>query len=176
MDSLMPTYFKPCGPEEYALLGELLDAYRDDLRKADARVTLLFAFSESDGKHALMKHKHRVLGRCQVNSTQDRAEGKGDATITLDGEWWALALPNRRRALLHHELSHIAPWCEKHDPLGRPKLSSRPGDWENDGFDEVVEIYGDDAPEKRWLNSVTTRLAERGLPFGEVGGAKEGAA
>jgi hypothetical protein len=162
----MPTTYEPADAETYALLEELIAEHRADLAKAGATITLLFAYSDSD-KPAIRHHGFAVAGCARVNPYLDRVEGKGDATITLDGDGWKLRSAARRRALLHHELCHIGTCPGKVDALGRPKLKSVPGDWENDGFNLVVKLYGDDAPEKRWLNSVEAQLAQLDLPMGD---------
>lgn len=163
----MPTTYAPCGPDEYALLTALIDEHRGDLKAVGATITLLFAYGD-DGKPAMKKKNQRILGMAKINNLKDRVEGKGDATITLDGDWWHDKTNRRRLALLHHELSHIGTDDDqKHDDIDRPILKSIPGDWENDGFYAVARIYGDDAPEVAYLKGVQAGIAQRGLPFGE---------
>jgi hypothetical protein len=166
----MAKVFSECGAEEYSLLDSLIRRYRDDLAAAKARVTLLFAADE-DGGPALLHHGQQVAGMAKVNSYRDKVEGKADATITLDEDSWRGRTERQRRALLHHELSHVGWERGKYDPLGRPKLHSVHGDWENDGFYEICRIYGEDAPERRYLEGVRERLRQIGLPLadGETG-------
>lgn len=163
----MPATFHKADESVYAMLAELIKTYRDDLRLARAQITLLFAVS-TNGRPAMTHHGFSVLGRVQVNSLQDRAEGKGDATIVFDGDKWPEMSEARRKALMHHELSHIDRWGGKLDALSRPRLSLRPGDWQNDGFNQVVAIYGNDAPERRWLNSVEEMLSQGTLFDGDA--------
>lgn len=163
----MPATFHNADESVYAMLAELIDTYRDDLKAARAKITLLFAVSTNE-KPAMTHHGFKVLGRVQINSLQDRAEGKGDATIVFDGDRWPELSESRQKALMHHELSHIARWGKKNDAIGRPKLALRPGDWQNDGFNQVVAIYGDDAPERRWLNAVEESLRQQRLFDGDA--------
>jgi hypothetical protein len=170
----MATFYEPADAETYALLGEIIAEHRTDLLAVGAKITLLFATSDTPGRPAMRHHGFAVAGCARVNPYVDRVEGKGDATITLDGDSWKSRSAARRRALLHHELCHLGTSPGKLDALGRPKLHLKPGDWENDGFDEVVRLYGDDAPEKRWLNSVEERLAQMELPMGAPAPTAEG--
>lgn len=162
----MGTFYKECGPDEYEMLAALIDKYRDDLKEADARITLLFASSDKEGVPALKARGHAAAGRAQVNNAQDRAEGKADATIAIDFDSWSKRTDMRKLALIHHELAHVG--CErgKVHPDGRPKLYLRPADWETDGFDEVVAIYGPDAQERRNLDAIEDRLRQECLPMG----------
>ena len=162
----MGTYFKEASPEDYGLLWDIIKQHRDDLTEAKAKFTLLLAFSDDSEKPALKRRGKAVAGRVVVNSTQDRAEGKADATITVDGESWGLRSETRRRALLHHELCHVGCHRGQRHPDGRPKLFGVDADWETDGFDEVVAIYGDDAQERRNLNAIEQRLRQESLPMG----------
>lgn len=163
----MAKYYQECGPDVYEVLAELIEEYRHDLKACGARISLLFITSLEGDEPALKHHGQPVAGRCHINGLQDRAEGKADATITLDVHMWNKRSPEWRKALLHHELTHIARWDRSitPDPLDRPTLKPRHGDWENDGFFEIAAIYGDDAPEVRYLRAVEERLGQGRLPF-----------
>jgi hypothetical protein len=165
----MPVTYDECGPEEYEILGRLKRQYRDDLVEAKARIALFFVSdTESSNIPALMVRGKVARGSAKVNSVGDRAEGKADATIRLDRFCWERASPKERTALIHHELSRIGcPNPKKTDSLGRPVLKPVHADWETDGFDEIIQIYGEDAPEKINLNIIRERLRVQGLQFGE---------
>jgi hypothetical protein len=158
----MATTYQKCDETVRELLDELLEKYRGDLVDAEATIELLFAFG------GIRKEGMLVLGRCKINSLQDRAEGKCDVTITLDGDRWPHLPDKRRRALLHHELSHIEDWdVEDHgtDDLGRPALKARHGDWSFDGFDRILDLYGDQSIEHANLAMIAEKHRQMTLPI-----------
>lgn len=167
----MPAYYKKAedhDPGAYDILAGLVKRYRSDLEGCGAQITILFAFSLKAGKPAIKHRGQSVDGSAEVNSLKDRVQGKGDATITLNGDTWTAKTAKRKTALVHHELCHIGVHVDgdgmpKHDDLGRPELRGVFGDWENDGFYEIARLYGDDAPEVRYLNGVQRTIAERQL-------------
>lgn len=152
----MATILTRADDDAYAMLADLIAEHRTDLADCDVepRILLLFAASDQAGKPAMKHRGMRCLGQCKVHSYRDKVEGKPDATITLDAEWWEDAPHRRQLALLHHELSHIDRYDGVIDDGGWARLQSRPGDFEFDGFHEVMQIYGDDAPEQRNINGI----------------------
>jgi hypothetical protein len=72
----------------------------------------------------------------------------------------------RRRALLHHELTHIEAWDRTRDDIGRPALQTRHGDWNFDGFHRIVELYGEQSVEYRNLAMIAEMHRQLNLPFG----------
>jgi hypothetical protein len=164
------TTYQKCDETVRELLGELLEQYRGDLQDAGATIELLFAFG-SDGKPALKSRGQIVLGRCKINSLQDRAEGKADATIVLDGNRWPHWPEQRRLAVLHHELTHIDTWERgdgDRDDLGRPSLKIRYGDWDFDGFHQMIELYGAFSVESRNLKIIAETHQQLQLPFADM--------
>ena len=172
----MATTYQKCDETVRELLDELLQKHRSDLIDAQATIELLFAFG-TDGKPALKKSGQVVLGRCKINSLQDRAEGKADATITLDGDRWPKMNDRRRLALLHHELTHIDRWepgDKDRDDLGRPALAARHGDWNFDGFHRILDLYGEDSVEHRNLAIIAESHRQLKLPISAVADQAEG--
>lgn len=73
--------------------------------------------------------------------------GRGDAEISLDGDWWRTASEEERRALLDHELHHIAPELNQNsqpitDDIGRPKIHMRKHDFQFGWFTIIAERHG----------------------------------
>lgn len=167
----MPTTYVEADPAAVKLLEKLITEHREDLVQADANVTLLFAHGTLTRfgirKPAMKSRGHQVLGKCKVNSIADRAEGKGDATIVVDGDRWDQLSEGRRRALLHHELSHIAVWGGKTDADDRPKLKLQHADFDFDGFHAVIDLYGVEAVEAANLQRVIEDHRQLVLPFAE---------
>lgn len=149
----MATTYEPADGETYGLLKDLYLEHRDDLANTDAKILLLFAYGD-DGKPAMKCRGMRAMGTCKVHCYKDKVQGKPDATITLDGTWWLTATPRQRLALLHHELSHIDVYHGELDALGRCDLRSRRGDWDGDGFHEVLALYGEDSCEYHNLQTI----------------------
>lgn len=124
------------------------------LYEAKVRVDYVMAYPEYDDDHqpkghALMKNGFRVFGLTRKIALKDRAMGRGDAEIVLDGEWWSHEAKNdqERRALLDHELTHLAVLQSglgtvKTDDLGRPLLSLRKHDVEIGWFSSVALRHG----------------------------------
>ncbi len=113
-----------------------------------------------------------IAGRASERA--DRAEGKADATVTVDGnryDEWPLA---RLDAILDHELTHLelslkdgAVQC---DDLGRPKLRMRKHDQQYGWFNEVAERHGEDAVEVLQLKAATAYACKNGWLPGFSGG------
>jgi hypothetical protein len=163
----MPTTFFPADTEVRAMLDELIEEYRTDLLGRNIRIGLTMAVGEN-GKPAMKGRGQRILGKCKVNGKLDKTQGKPDADITLDGDYWAIASATRRKALLHHELSHIDLYDGDTDENERPILKSRRGDWDFDGFHEMVQLYGPDSAEAANLAMIAERHRQLGLPFGQA--------
>lgn len=161
----MSTIFRPAPDEATAMLKEVMEEHRRDLVKHEVNICLLFAHSDKVGVPALRHRGSRVAGWCRPNSYAERVEGKADATICLDGDCWPRWSDRRRRALIHHELLHLA-YCDgKADDLGRPRLSSQRGDWNHDGFYDVLRIYGTDSFEYSNLHTIARGPGQPTLPF-----------
>ena len=163
----MATIYIPADAEAVAMMEELIEEHRQDLVKCDAKITLLFAFSDKEDKPALKHKGQRVAGSCRVWAYADKVDGKPDVTIKLDGERWKKWGDKKRRSLIHHELEHIALFMdEKFDDMSRPVLKSRHGDWEFDGFHSILELYGRDSFEYANLNTISLGQEQMSFTFG----------
>jgi hypothetical protein len=86
---------------------------------------------------------------------------------------WQRPPRETRRALLHHETSHIVPRYDKDsgslllDPYGRPVVKLKPDDWMLTGFVETVRVFGEKAMERRALNCVEESLSQTSFKFDE---------
>lgn len=146
----MPTTFERCNEEVRDLVDDLIRDHYPDLIEAGIRITLLFAYAEKDDNGepkgaALKLHGYPCAATVKVNSYRDRVEGKGDATITIDGDVWPTTPNPRRAALLDHELYHLVVKNGEDgiatDGLGRPKLKVRLHDLVVGGFKEIAERH-----------------------------------
>src|SRR6185436_8049076 len=109
----MPT-FQKCPPSVTDMANGLLVEYETHKPLLDARVKIDFVWAFSDKDYdgnptndALRKNGVKALGMARKIPLKDRVLGRGDAEITLDGDWWKEVDKNEQAALLDHELHHL---------------------------------------------------------------------
>lgn len=156
----MPTtYTSPTRSDEIrGLIEEIMRDHHPQLHEAGVRVGIVYA--DNDTGPAVKHAGYPAIATIKVISLRDRVTKYHDAEILLDRRIWEESRIEHRRAILDHELSHIAlvplppsevnharqrdantPWW-KIDDLGRPKLQSVKGDWSaGDGFRKVVQRH-----------------------------------
>jgi hypothetical protein len=169
----MSTYQK--APQEINdLAAEILRQFEThkDLIAAQVRVDFIFSSGQQDEDHnvtspAIMHHGMPALGLCSIIPPKGRAMGRGDAEIILDADWWADAMEPEQKALLDHELHHIAVCSNragivKHDDLGRPKLRMRKHDVQIGWFTVIAERHGMHSMERIQAKEIA---AEKGQYF-----------
>jgi len=120
--------------------------------QAGVTIDFVFAFADIDEQtqepvgNALSKNGIKALGLCRKIPLKDRAMGRADVEISLDGQWWEEATHAERRALLDHELHHVAIKTDKRglvrDDLGRPVIQLRKHDYEFGWFKCVAARHG----------------------------------
>jgi hypothetical protein len=146
--------------EVFDLIHEILEQHHPDLAEAQVKIGVLFAYAPltRDGSPqgpSVKLHGVACAAVVKVNSTKGRAEGLSDATITIDGHLWggvetAQLEPmadDRRKSLLDHEVTHLELLYDgngavKLDDLGRPRLKTKPHDFEVGWFRSIAERYG----------------------------------
>ena len=154
----MSTYQK-CPESVKQMAAEILAQFETHKPLVEQGVTidLLFAFGERDPvgnviSPAIMHHGRRSGGLCRKVSLKDRAKGLADAEIILDGDNWNELIEAEQRALLDHELHHLAIKIDKRgvvkDDLGRPVLQLRRHDAEFGWFTVIAARHGDASPER----------------------------
>lgn len=146
--------FQRCPQTVNDMANEILCEFETHKPLLDARVTIdfVFAFADIDEQtnqpigNALSKNGVKAIGLCRKIALKDRAMGRADAEISLDGQWWEQASDAERRALLDHELHHIATKTDKRglvkDDLGRPVLQLRKHDYEFGWFKAIAARHG----------------------------------
>ena len=156
----MPT-FQRCHKEVNELANEVLCKFATHKPILDARVTIdfVFAFADIDEQtqqpigNAITHHGCKALGLCRKIPLKDRAMGRADAEISLDGQWWESATDAERRALLDHELHHVSVKVDKRglvrDDLGRPVINLRKHDYEFGWFKVIAERNGRSSLERQ---------------------------
>lgn len=138
----------------------------------DARVTTdyVFAYAELDEKtgepigDAIKHNGVKALGLCRKIPLKDRALGRADTEITLDGQWWESASDEDRRALLDHELHHIAVKTDKRglvrDDIGRPMVQLRKHDFEVGWFTVIASRHGAHSQEQQQAAKVMLDMGQ----------------
>jgi len=156
----MPTY-EPAPKPISTLADSILAEYETHKPVANAAVKIDFVFARADldpesgekMNDAISKNGFRVLGQCRKVPLKERAMGRGDAEITIDGDWWDSADEEDQEALLDHELHHIEVRTDergvKIDDLGRPQLRMRKHDREYGWFDIIAKRHGKHSQESQ---------------------------
>lgn len=158
----MPTKFERCDNSVYHMAKSILKEFESHGPLNDAKVTIdfVFAYADTDDNGnpkgpALTKNGVKVGGICRKTSLKERALGHADAEISLDGDWWKDATEAQRRALLDHELHHIALDDDaKTDDLGRPIIKLRKHDYEFGWFNIIAQRHGADSGECRQAKAI----------------------
>lgn len=154
----MPT-FQRCPKEVTDMANGLLVEYESHapLLDAHAKIDLVFAFCDRDDggnptNNALTKNGIKALGITRKMPLKDRALGRGDAEIALDGDWWKEASEKEQKALLDHELHHLSVKIDKRgivrDDLNRPIIQLRKHDYEFGWFKIIAERHGQHSQER----------------------------
>lgn len=146
--------FQRCPQEVVDLANAILTEFDSHKPLLDARVKIDFVFAypryDDHGNavgDALRLHGTKAAGIARILPLKQRAMGRGDCEVSLDGEWWRTASEKEQRALLDHELHHFKVRQETNgrviqDDLGRPRLQMRPHDYDFGWFAIVAERHG----------------------------------
>lgn len=144
----MPTTYQRCDESVLEIAKELWREFEtyEPMTDAGVKIDFVFAFAEKDDNgnvlgDALKHHGCKALGICKKLSLKDRALGRGDAEISIDGDWWQNASHDERRALLDHEMYHIKVTSQR-DDLGRPVIKMREHDYEFGWFSCIAARHG----------------------------------
>jgi len=161
----MPT-FERCDKSVESLARELIGKYDTNkpLDQIGVKIDYVFAYADLDDKDrpindALTNNGIKALGITRKIPLKDRALGRGDAEIALDGDWWKVATDDQQAALLDHELHHIEIKSDKHgnvqyDDLNRPQLRLRKHDQEFGWFNCIAERHGAASQERIQAKSI----------------------
>jgi len=153
----MPTTYERANKAIEAMVQHALEQYHSELHKMGVTIDVMVAHaqdSEESDCHALKRSGYPIDAKIQVTSLVDRARGIADAKLTIDAYEWNRISDKMKAALIDHELTHLVlveikptkangfetGW--KRDDLNRPKLRSRPHDYELAGYREVIERHG----------------------------------
>lgn len=141
--------FKRCDGSVEEMASELINQFdtHAPLIECKVKIDYVFAYGDRDEatgelkSTALKLHGVAALGIARKMPLKDRALGRGDAEISLDGDWWKEASDAERRALLDHELHHLVPTYDT-DDLRRPIIKIRPHDFQFGWFKVIAARHG----------------------------------
>lgn len=152
----MPIYRQPT-QNMLDVLQEEMVVNHQRLLDAEVAVDILAAHPKTDEsgepmEPALKLAGYPCLATIKIRGPKDRAEGRGDALLTLDGYRWDELDEPEKRALIDHELTHLELDCDgkgnlKRDDYGRPKLTIRLHDHQFGWFDAVALRHGEHSQE-----------------------------
>lgn len=109
------------------------------------------------------------MGKIKVMSLKDRAAGRADAELLLDGDRWPTFADEEQAAIIDHELTHLELCIGddglRRDDLDRPKLRVRKHDHQFGWFDAVARRHGEDSIEwQQYAQFTNTTYQQLWLP------------
>lgn len=163
----MPTHYTRCGSDVGKLITKVMNAHHPELREAEPTFNCRFAWND-DGP-ALKKNGVGCRAIIKITSLRDRSAGIEDVKLDIDGKDWEEMGEPDRLGLIGHELTHLvvvrSKGIIKRDDLDRPKLKSRPHDFEVGAFKEVIETYKEHSPEAQAIQQAA-QLVQGIFPWG----------
>ena len=163
--------FKRCDKSVPAMAAELLTCYENYKPILDAKVAIdyVFAYSTTDAP-ALKLHGERALAIARVIKLKDRAMGRGDCEVCIDGDWWRDPgiKDEERRAVLDHELYHFVVILDdtgfKRDTFGRPCIGTRRHDRSFGWFDVIAQRHGEFSMERKQAHHILSGAGQMYWP------------
>ena len=104
--------FKPAAGELTDFVENVLADYHKHLVDADVIVDVLEARPKTNDEgdpieESLKLHGYPCLATIKVRPPKERAEGRGDALLTIDAFRWPELDTKEKTALIDHELTHL---------------------------------------------------------------------
>lgn len=143
----------------------VLKDHQDELHAAKVKVGAMLVRADplGDDNEAIFQcltHQGMpAAATISVLGARDRARGGPDAEILIDDFVWNHLDDQQQTALIDHELQHLELALDKHgevkrDAQDRPKMSTRPHDFQVGGFHAVIKRHGEAALEAMGLTKV----------------------
>lgn len=147
----MPIYQK-ARQDVLDIRDEIIGLYHRQLTDAKVQVDVMVAFSTPKAKTpAVRLHGRPCYAIVRIISLKNRVAGLGDAEIVIDGDRWSELSIAKKRAIIDHELTHLALKYKNDvyeiDDIGRPKLVIRPHDYDFGWFEDIVRRHGEQSVE-----------------------------
>jgi DNA segregation ATPase FtsK/SpoIIIE-like protein len=157
----MGTSYERCPEDVQKLLEKVMHEYHPDLHEIGVAAVCIFADAGFDPQGAPVPAV-KLAGRpCAATITRTaakmRAAGLADVVVTIDRHVWEKMHVDGRRALLDHELEHVALSTSddgpKMDAAERPALELRQHDVHFEGFAAIIARHGSVAIEAQNLKT-----------------------
>lgn len=169
----MPKTYTKCSTDIRDIIDDVMKAYHGDLHREHVTIEALYVenIKKKTGEQlvALKKDGMAVAAQIKITPLDQRVLGHADAKLTIDTLAWTRLSANSKRALIDHEIQHLALARDKkrgfvkYDDHGRPQLKIRPHDWELTGFSSVVERHGESAVEAIAIRRFSADFHQLGL-------------
>lgn len=146
----MPTYCRAM-KETAAQVRRVMKAYHGPLDEACVTCDVLMAHAKCDANGdpvgpAVTLGGYACIAKVKLMPVKDRAAGRADVEIVLDGDRWDELSAEEQDAVIDHELTHLELVVDddglRRDDLDRPKLRIRKHDHQFGWFDSVVRRHG----------------------------------
>jgi len=139
------------------LMNQVIGKFHERIRANDVSIELMIAFGrrDEDGlivSPAIVVSGYQALAKVKITRGDERAAGRSDVVITLDGDHIGEKRPydipdGEIMAILDHELTHIEfrvdhKGIAETDDYGRPKMRLRKHDVQFGWFKEVADRWG----------------------------------
>ncbi|MDB6174356.1 MAG: hypothetical protein JWL59_3667, partial [Chthoniobacteraceae bacterium] len=139
------------------------------------RFDVVFYYADKDQNgdvcgSGLKLHGYACLAIIKIIKLKDRCKGMGDVEITIDGDAWMERGAAQRRALIDHELYHLAPKTDnsgayKRDDLRRPLFGMRLHDVDVGWFAAVALRNGAASAEQIQAHQIVENYHQELFPF-----------
>ncbi len=158
-----------CNDEVTDRAARMIALYHPDLRVGEVTFDLLFVSTDGEGP-ALSHGGYAAYAVVRVISSKDRAAGRADAEIVIDRDKYHGMTPERRDALIDHELEHVMVMKTKDgdfdtDDQHRPKLKLRKHDYQFGWFESIARRHRDNSIEVAQAESMWDACAQTLFPF-----------
>lgn len=174
----MPSYER-ASKEISKAVGSVMKRFHGAMADAGVTIDVLTAYAKKDKNGdptgpAVSLAGYPCIAKIKVISTKDRAAGRADAELLLDGDRWPELADEEQTAVIDHELTHLELSIGENglrtDDLDRPKLRLRKHDHQFGWFDEVVRRHGRDSIEwQQYEHFTEVGYQQLWLPFVEEG-------
>jgi len=162
--------FRQADKQAFTLVESLIEDHYEELRDAEVKIGILFAYPTSGAGPCLKNAGHAVAAKVRVVSHKDRVAGLEDAQILVDGNAWEGWSEERRAAVLDGRLCALEVLKDDEgvvleDDCSRPRLKVKPHDFVLEGFAEIAERYGEESLEVSTARAITDEFGQMLFPW-----------
>ena len=176
----MKVYDK-CPQSVHDRVAALVAQYHPELKVAEVTFDLMFIARSDDDegtKPVLTLHGVPALAIARIVPSKERAKGCGDAEILIDRDRYTNMPARKQDALLDHELQHFEVQHDKDggiktDDQHRPKLKTRPHDYDFGWFECIARRHGVNSIEVQQARMMYEESGQTLFPFAEPANLSE---